>query len=75
MPATGVSLFLVAIGAILAFAVTTSVAGISLPTVGVILMCVGILGILMSMLFLMSFSPFGSARASRVESVEVHRID
>jgi hypothetical protein len=64
MPAIGLSLFLLAIGGILAFAVTATVAGISIPIVGVILMGVGGLGILMSMLFLMSFSPFGGARPS-----------
>lgn len=75
MPATGLSLFLIAVGAILAFAVSTTVAGISIPTIGVILMSVGILGVLLSMLFLMSFSPFGSGRASPAGRVDVHHID
>ncbi|HEY3186671.1 MAG TPA: DUF6458 family protein [Solirubrobacteraceae bacterium] len=49
----GTSIFLIAVGAILKFAVTTSVSGIELATVGVILMIVGILGLVISLLFLM----------------------
>ncbi len=48
----GVSLFLVALGAILAFAVEASVAGIEIQTVGVILMVVGVVGLLISLLWL-----------------------
>ena len=48
----GTSIFLLAVGAILKFAVTTSVAGIDLQTVGVILMVAGILGLLISLFFL-----------------------
>ena len=49
----GTSLFLIAIGAVLKFAVTTSVSGIQLATVGVILMIVGIIGLIISLLFLL----------------------
>ena len=45
----GSSLALIAIGAILKFAVTTSVSGISLSTVGVVLMVVGIAGLVISL--------------------------
>ena len=45
----GTSLFLVALGAILYFAVTASIAGISLATVGLILMIVGAIGLLVSL--------------------------
>jgi beta-lactamase regulating signal transducer with metallopeptidase domain len=48
----GTSIFLIALGAILKFAVTADVAGIELATVGVILMVVGVLGLLIS-IFLM----------------------
>jgi hypothetical protein len=41
----GASLFLIAVGAILKFAVTASVAGINLHVVGVILMIVGAVGL------------------------------
>jgi hypothetical protein len=46
----GTSIFLVAVGAILKFAVTASVSGIKLATVGVILMVVGVVGLLISLL-------------------------
>jgi hypothetical protein len=49
----GTSIFLIALGAILKFAVTTSVSGIELATVGVILMVVGIIGLLISLFYLM----------------------
>ena len=48
----GTSIFLIALGAILKFAVTTSVSGIELATVGVILMVVGIIGLLISLMYL-----------------------
>ena len=78
MPATGVSLFLIAVGAILAFAVTQTVAGVSVQLVGVIVLLVGILGLLLAVLFLMSFSPFRSGRASpieRVDTVDIHHVE
>ena len=58
--AIGTSLMLIAIGAILAFAVTTTVSGIDIATVGAILMIVGMIGLAFSLLFLASFAPFGS---------------
>jgi hypothetical protein len=45
----GSSLVLIAIGAILKFAVTTSVSGIKLSNVGVILMIVGLAGLVISL--------------------------
>lgn len=48
----GTSLFLLAVGAILKFAVEDSVDAVNLGTIGVILMIVGILGLLLG-LFLM----------------------
>ena len=47
----GTSIFLIALGAILAFAVTATVAGISIHTAGVILMIVGGIGLLVSLLY------------------------
>ncbi len=41
----GVSIFLIAVGAILLWAVTATVAGISINTVGVILIAVGAIGL------------------------------
>jgi hypothetical protein len=45
----GASLVLIAIGAILKFAVTTSVSGVNLASVGVVLMVVGVVGLVLSM--------------------------
>jgi hypothetical protein len=45
----GASLFLIAIGAILKFAVNTHVNGVDLNTVGVILMIVGAVGLLITL--------------------------
>ena len=44
----GVSIFMIAIGAILAFAVETNTRGIDLNAVGVILMIVGLVGFVLS---------------------------
>jgi hypothetical protein len=57
----GVSIFLVAIGAILTFAVNVSVSGLDLSTVGVILMIVGGIGLAASLL-LFGGSPWGARR-------------
>jgi len=57
--ATGVSLFFLAIGAILTFAVHTSVSGIDLDTIGVILMVIGLLGMLFSLVLWDSWTPRG----------------
>jgi len=50
---TGTSIFLIAVGAILRFAVSATVSGISLATVGTILIVLGIIGLLISVMFLM----------------------
>ncbi len=55
----GVSIFLLALGAILAFAVEFDTSGIDIDTVGIILMVVGALGLMLSLLFWSSFSPYG----------------
>ncbi len=62
----GVSIFLIAVGAILAFAVNTAVSGLELATVGWILMGVGVLGLLFTLLFLDSFT---ARRTGRVGTV------
>ena len=48
----GSSLFLIAVGAILTFAVDADVSGIDIATVGLILMVVGVIGLLISLFFL-----------------------
>jgi len=55
--ATGISLFFLAVGAILTFAVETSVSGVDLDTIGVILMVIGLLGMLFSLVLWDSWSP------------------
>ena len=47
----GVSIFLIAVGAILTWAVNATVSGLELQTIGVILMVVGALGLVLSMIF------------------------
>jgi uncharacterized membrane protein len=49
----GTSLFLIAIGAILKYAVTTTVADIDVHTAGLILMIVGAIGLLIGLFMLM----------------------
>jgi hypothetical protein len=51
---TGTSIFLIAVGAILRYAVTATVSGVSLSTVGLILMLVGILGLVLSIFYMFS---------------------
>ncbi|HEU5034622.1 MAG TPA: DUF6458 family protein [Mycobacteriales bacterium] len=46
----GVSIFLIAVGAILTFAVDTAVNGFSIQTIGIILMAVGALGLIITLL-------------------------
>jgi hypothetical protein len=48
----GTSLFLIAAGAILRYAVTATVSGINLQTVGLVLMIVGIVGLIFSLLWM-----------------------
>lgn len=52
----GVSLILIAVGLILWLAVTATVSGLAVSTVGIILVAVGALGLLISLVV------FGSAR-------------
>ena len=52
----GVGIFLIAIGAILAFAVHAHTSGVNIHTVGWILMGVGLAGILLSMIFWQSWA-------------------
>lgn len=58
----GVSLFLLALGAILAFAVEVTAEGFNINTIGVILMIVGALGLLLTLLFWSDSAPLGSRR-------------
>jgi hypothetical protein len=55
----GTSIFLIAVGAILAFAVEVNAEGFDINTIGVILMIVGALGALLSLVFWTSWGGFG----------------
>jgi ABC-type transport system involved in cytochrome c biogenesis permease subunit len=52
----GVGIFLVAVGAILAFAVHATSSAVNIHTVGWILMAVGAIGILLSLIFWSSWA-------------------
>lgn len=56
------SILLVAVGAVLTWAVSAEVSGLDLTAVGVILMIVGILGLLVSLVFWSSWGGFGGVR-------------
>ena len=45
----GISVFLIAVGAVLAFAVDVTASGVDLDTIGVILMIVGAIGLVASL--------------------------
>ena len=61
----GVSIFLIAVGAILTWAVNTEVSGLDINVVGVILLIVGILGLVLSMIFWSSWGGFAGGGARR----------
>ena len=58
----GTSLLLIAVGAILNYAVTADLEGIDLQTVGVILMLIGILGLILSLLYTFVWSESAQRR-------------
>ncbi len=61
----GVSLILIAVGAVLTWAVNASVSGLEITTIGVILMIVGAVGLLLSLIFWSSWGGFGGWSADR----------
>ena len=65
--ATGTSVFLIAVGAILAFAVDAELGGVSIDAVGIILMIAGAIGLLVSLFWA---SRAGDTSTTRV--VEEH---
>jgi len=50
----GTSIFLIAVGAIIRYAVTFNVSGVSRPTIGLILIIAGIAGAVLSLLYMAS---------------------
>jgi hypothetical protein len=55
----GTSIFLIAVGAILTYAVNVNAEGFDINTIGVILMVVGAVGALLSLMFWGSWGGFG----------------
>ena len=56
------SILLIAVGAVLAWAVSADVSGVDITAVGIILLVVGIIGLLVSLVFWSSWGGFGGAR-------------
>jgi hypothetical protein len=63
---TGGSILLIAVGAILRYAVTATVSGISIQTIGLILMIAGIAGLVLSLLYMLAWSPRRGVTRDRV---------
>jgi hypothetical protein len=61
----GTGIFLLAVGAVLRYAVTVQTSGINLHVVGDILMIVGIIGIIVSLFFWSTWGGFGSRGRDR----------
>jgi hypothetical protein len=66
----GVSLLLIAVGAVLAFAVHVTGHGFNIHTIGIILLVVGAIGALMSMIFWSSWGGFGGGTRSETTVIE-----
>jgi Domain of unknown function (DUF6458) len=62
----GTSIFLIAVGAILRYAVSFHVSGVSRPTIGLILMIAGAAGVLLSLLYMASAGTRGGVGRERV---------
>ena len=60
----GVSLLLIAVGAILVWGLQSDIAGISEDAIGVILIVIGALGLILSMMFWSSWGGVGGRRRS-----------
>jgi hypothetical protein len=65
----GVSLLLIAVGAILVWAVNATVSGLELTTIGWILMAVGFVGGLLSLIFWSSWGGIGGPAEGRRRTV------
>jgi hypothetical protein len=63
----GVSLILIAVGAVLTWAVNASVSGLDINTIGVILMVVGAIGLVLSMMFWSSWGAGSRRRTTYID--------
>ena len=66
----GLGIVLIAVGAILTWAVTADAEGVDVNTVGVILMVVGAVALLLSLLLFESWSPYRRRRTTYVEGTD-----
>jgi hypothetical protein len=71
----GVSLILVAAGAVLVWGVTGELSGLDVDAIGVILIVVGLIGFVLSMIFWSSWGPTGRRRTASVDGPEYVRRD
>ena len=63
----GVSLILIAVGAVITFAIhVSSGSAVNLHTIGVILLIVGAIGVVLSLIFWSSWGGFGGARRETI---------
>jgi hypothetical protein len=62
----GTSIFLLAVGAILRYAVTATVSGVSITTIGLILMIAGAVGLVLSLLYVVTSRPRAAVVRERV---------
>jgi hypothetical protein len=67
----GTSIFLIAAGAILRYAVTVHISGVSRPTLGLILMIVGAVGALLSLLYMLVARPRAGIVRERYEEPRI----
>jgi hypothetical protein len=65
----GVGIFLMVLGAILAFAVEATTPGINVHTLGIILLLTGLVAVLYSLLFWSNLSPWGRRSVARRRTV------
>ncbi len=70
---TAVSLLMIAAGAIMAWAVSTTASGFSIHTVGIILMVVGAVGLVLSIIFWSSWGGSGGVRRDGGNTTIVER--
>ncbi|MBV8945505.1 MAG: hypothetical protein JO286_25020 [Solirubrobacterales bacterium] len=71
----GTSLFLIAVGAVLRFAVNVSSHGFNIHTIGVILIVVGIVGLVISLFWMTMWRDRAVARPRYVERRDVPPAD
>ena len=65
------SILLIAVGAVLAWAVSASVAGIDIQVAGIILVVVGAVGLVASLIYWSGWGGFGNRDGSRGENTTV----